>query len=317
MVDRASQPAVVALKVQPSRLISRVVLICLAIEGLLLFLDYRVNYGRLTEIGAIRRFFNMTREDSLASFFSVTQAILLALTLWLIVVVVRNRAATRSRVAGWLLLAVFFSYLAADDGSMFHERMGTAFEDLFEGEGWTGSLVERFPSYAWQILFMPLFGLIGFVLLWFLWVELGNRRSKIVVVAALACLSIAVLLDFLEGLDEDHRFNIYRLIADSADWESYTRRAFERSSYDTLVHFSKTIEEFIEMLANTLLWSVFLEHLMRLAPVLQIRFVPPPSKPRRSGALVSCGRARCGRSLSPPVTAAACRRRSLSPTGTQ
>jgi hypothetical protein len=48
--------------------------------------------------------------------------------------------------------------------------------------------------------------------------------------------------------------------------------AFGRSTYEALAHFSRPIEEFIEMLANTLLWSVFLLHFMRLAPELRMRF---------------------------------------------
>jgi hypothetical protein len=41
---------------------------------------------------------------------------------------------------------------------------------------------------------------------------------------------------------------------------------------EALAHFSRSIEEFIEMLANTLLWSVFLLPFMRLAPDLRMRF---------------------------------------------
>ncbi len=52
---------------------------------------------------------------------------------------------------------------------MIHERLGTAVETLGEDS----RLLEAFPSFAWQILFVPLFGALGLFMLWFLWRELG------------------------------------------------------------------------------------------------------------------------------------------------
>lgn len=135
-----------------------------------------------------------------------------------------------------------------------------------------GGLLDRFPSYAWQVLFMPLFSLVGALLVWFMWRELQDQGARLIVLIALVLLSSAVALDFVEGLDEDHPLNAYAYIADTFDWETYTESAFGRSTYEALAHFSRSIEEFIEMLANTLLWSVFLLHFMRLAPELRMRF---------------------------------------------
>ncbi len=151
-------------------------------------------------------------------------------------------------------------------------EQGEFFSSLLEGLGWAGGLLERFPSYAWQLLYMPLFSLVGVLLVWFMWRELPDKRSRVIVVIALACLSFAVVLDFVEGLDEDHPLNLYTYIADTFDWEARTQRAFGASTFETLAHFSRSIEDFTEMLANTLLWSVFLLHFMRLAPDLRVRF---------------------------------------------
>ena len=46
-----------------------------------------------------------------------------------------------------------------------------------------------------------------------------------------------------------------------------------RSGYDTLQHFSRSAEETLEMLANSLLWFLFLSNLPRVASGgLQVRF---------------------------------------------
>ena len=62
-------------------------------------------------------------------------------------------------------------------------------------------------------------------------------------------------------------------ITEAVDFGDSTEYRFRRTAYDTLGHFSKSIEEFLEMLGNTLLWVVFLQHLSGLARDLRIRFV--------------------------------------------
>ena len=57
---------------------------------------------------------------------------------------------------GWLVMALFFSYIALDDGAALHERLGSTFRVLQQrapvgaaagGEG----LLDVFPSYAVQV----------------------------------------------------------------------------------------------------------------------------------------------------------------------
>ena len=57
------------LSVDPTQVARRVFICCLLIEVGFVLLDYHVNYGRLTEVGAMRRLTNIAREDSLASWF--------------------------------------------------------------------------------------------------------------------------------------------------------------------------------------------------------------------------------------------------------
>ena len=221
-------------------------------EVMFVILDYYVNFGRLTEIGAIRRMFNSTREDGLASWFATTQTLLTALTLWLIYAVSKRQVTPRWKVRSWDLLAIFFTYMAIDDGAAVHERLGTA------SEKWaaTRDAVQSFPSYAWQVLFVPLFAGFGLFMLCFLWKELPRPVDRLLVIAALGCFTVAVVMDYFEGLEDGYGW-----------WVSnYGGNA------KTMAHFSKSIEEFLEMLGITILLVTFLGHLARTARTLRFDF---------------------------------------------
>ena len=78
-----------------TRVARRVFVCCLLIEVGFVLLDYHVNYGRLTEVGAMRRLTNIAREDSLASWFGTTQTLLVALTAWVVLWLVAAAGAPR------------------------------------------------------------------------------------------------------------------------------------------------------------------------------------------------------------------------------
>jgi hypothetical protein len=269
----------VEIPVRSGRLIRTVVLSCVAFEALLVLLDYHVNYGHLTDLGPLRRLTNITREDSLASFFGTTQTLLISLTLWLVWITVRARQTVRWRRTGWLVLALFFSLMTVDDGAMLHERAGTVFSEVHSSDAPGGEatelgarVLEAFPSYAWQIVALPFFVALGIFLLVFLWHDLDDLRPRLIVASALVCFAIAVGMDFVEGLNEEHPWNLYTHLTETIDFGDYTQYRFRHDPYDTLRHFSKSIEEFLELLGNTLLWSVFLRRLVEMAPKLHIRF---------------------------------------------
>jgi hypothetical protein len=268
-------PPGVELALDPQRLVRTVLLVCLLTNLALFLLDALVNYPAWIDLPSMRRLFNTTREDGLASWFGVTQTVLVALTLWLIFVTARQHPGSRWRQAGWLVLAIFFSYMAVDDGSALHERLGTAIEEIQEsgsGDSWGAALLDVFPSYAWQVFLLPFFGALGLFTLVFLWGELRETPDRVVIAAAIGCMVLAVGLDFVEGLDPDHPWNVYTRLSERFGLGGMTTRAYE-TPYEVLRHFSKSIEECLEMLAMTLLWVVFLRHWIWSTGDLRVRFV--------------------------------------------
>ena len=256
-------PDSIRLEINANRAITILLVTIIAVEVLLVLADAIINVGRLAEIGAIRRFFNITREDGVASWFSVTQTWMLGLTAAFLYLLVRASDHARWRRVGWAIIAVFLFYMAMDDGAMFHERIGTSVKTMIHGDDAGSGVVIAgfFPSYAWQLVFLPIFAAFGIFILWFLNRELELRRDKLMVVAAIALLVLAVVADFFEGMDLDHPLNLH-------GWIFYT---WDVTEYQ-VSHFSKAIEEFMEMLAMTLLWVTFLRHLVRIAPRIDLRF---------------------------------------------
>ena len=227
----------------------------LAIELLLVFLDLYVNWGKAADSSAIRRMFNITREDGLASWFAVTQTFVVALVLWAIFAVSARDQEKKLERFGWLLLAVFFTYMAIDDGAMVHERLGTASKNLGD-DSLISQVTGAFPSYAWQALFLLPLTIMGMFMLWFLWRTLTDKVSRIGIIAALSLFGIAVAMDYIEGLEHG-----YTPLADAYGWSGSSVR-----------HFAKSIEEFLEMLAMSLWLVIFLRYFARRTPEFCVHF---------------------------------------------
>lgn len=238
--------------VDAGRFLRNLFLACLVIETGLVCLDLTVNWWQWSDSGSIRRLFNTTREDGLASWFAVSQTLLVALTLWVIAAALHRQGAPGVRRIGWVVIALFFSYMCIDDGAAVHERLGSAFE--------ASAGVGAFPSYAWQYLLLPFFALMGAFTLYFLWNEMPRRSDHLKVAAALGCFVLAVGMDFVEGMDDG-----YRGLAAATGWQSGTIR-----------HFSKSLEEFIEMAGMSIFLVTFLGFLAATAPHLSVRFVNRP-----------------------------------------
>jgi hypothetical protein len=261
---RAPRAAQVELRVPARRWIGWIVGFCFIAEASFVVLDYHVNYGRLTEIVPLRQLANIAREDGLASWFGTTQTLMIALTLWLIHGCVRRVPASGWRRAGWLVLALLFTYMAVDDGAQVHERLSLALYDHAEAGGtlpsWISSSLDRFPSYFWQLVVLPLLAASGAIGLIFVWRELGSARLRGVVASAVACMVLAVALDFVEGLAEDHPWNVFAWLARTIDFGDWTEYRFRSDAFDTVSHFAKSAEETLEMVGNTLLWLAFLRY---------------------------------------------------------
>ncbi len=240
--------------------------VAVACEVFLVWADFYLNYSRGTPYGPLRRFFNIAREDGAASWLGVMQTVLIALTLLALHLGSRARPdATRLQRWGWLVLAASFAYMAFDDGTQFHERIGSVWgtsreRAMLDGEagGWAARLATNFPSYNWQLLFLPLFGALGLFMLVFLWRELDSRGARTALLASIGLLACAVALDFVEGLPRAHPWNVIAAWSRDAGWKAFTMEQFGRPGFDALRHFAKAIEEFIEMLAQTILWAALI-----------------------------------------------------------
>jgi hypothetical protein len=237
---------------------SRVLLFCLAAEASFILLDYHLNYGRLIDVGAMRRLFNIAREDGLASWFASTQTLLVGLTFLALYAVDRSR--------GYLILALGFCYLAVDDGAQLHERFSSTFDALTEAK--------RFPSYTWHLLFLPPFAVLGLYLLWFLWRRLVAPGSRLLLLCAMTLLALAIGLDFFEGLPEEHPVNVYAAtLGRYPSLDTWSEERFGTTGGEALRHFSKSLEEALEMGAMSVLWFVLLRHVETSAPDLRLRAV--------------------------------------------
>jgi hypothetical protein len=239
----------------------RLLLLLVGIELFFVLLDIVVNYAEVIEYTSIQRLCNIAREDGLAAWFMTSQTLVAAMVLWLLYWLSRNREEPNTFYRrGWLVLALFFTYMSADDGAQIHERMGTMIEDMLEKASMAGETsalaqwLEIFPSYEWQFL-LPFFALMGLYVLYFLWKVLGFGRPLLMVLAAFSCFTVAVVLDFIEGMEAGHPLNVY----------SWLKQAYLLENY-TVDHFAKALEEFLEMLGISLFLAVFVAQLSRVLP---------------------------------------------------
>ncbi len=254
--------APIKINVNAALLIRNLFIFCIFFEIFLFLIDAVVNYGRFTEISALRGLCNIASEDGLASWFMTTQTFMTGLTLWLIFLVSKKSSMPKKTIAGWCILAIFFTYMAVDDGAQIHERLGSTFEAIYNVESsqgtsssWGTQILEIYPSYPWQLLFVPFLAAIGLFMLLFLWRELSERSARVLIVVAIICLAAAVCLDFLEGLDiYNHALSLHAWTGDQVNLHLTAIR-----------HFSKSLEEFIEMLSMTIFFVTFIKHFIRLA----------------------------------------------------
>lgn len=226
----------------------RIFVACVAIELLLVFLDSTINFHHYSDTGAIRRLFNMTREDGLASWFMVLQTIVAAITLLLISLIERDRQATTKKHWYWAILALFFLYLSADDAAKIHERLGT----LYDSYGSDNGIASLFPSYGWHVAVLPFFVVAGLAMLGFLWKEITTPYARALLLLAPLIMALAISLDFVEGLEHDHPWNLYTWFSE-----------YWQISPNTIRHFGKTLEEFLEMLSISLLLMLFIRKLFQ------------------------------------------------------
>lgn len=237
--------------VHTARFIRNIFLFLLAIEVVIVLADIFFNRMALIPSGAVQRFSNITREDGFGNWFSATQTLVAGVVLWVIFFSLRQ---TEERfgvhVWGWGLLACFFTLMGFDDATQLHERVGSAVDDLFPGDG------SNEQTYTWHFTMGPFFVAMGFFILYFLWKENRTLRGRLFYLAALSLYGTAVVLDFIEGLKHSPYPYVAKLIGRDPDFVEHT---------------SKVIEEFFEDLGTTFFLLTFLNKLCSLPITWVIR----------------------------------------------
>jgi hypothetical protein len=240
----------------------RVLAALVTIEVSLFALDFFISHREVVASRDLQALFDITHEDTIGTWVSTTQYLALAFTAWLLRLRTRNLPDAAGRARGWGVLAVFFAYMSFDDGSRFHERIGSLFGDHAADipakfvAGMAGGLIDWFPSYNWQLAFFPVFASAGLFLVVFLGRELRSAALHALVLGGLSCWVFAVFLDFLEGASEGMSL----------------LQAVFGGSYRATEHIVRAVEETVELFGATLMLTAFTEHLSRVADGWSVRF---------------------------------------------
>jgi len=211
----------------------------------LFFFDSLVNSYSHDIPNKIRVLFDITLEANIPTWYSSVIALFVGLT-GLLIVQHYYRLKQTSKIIIWSIISLFFIYMSMDDTSQFHERIATAWANYANSTNDTlsSTLAGNFESYYWQLLFLPIFGLIGFVMLYVIKTEFKNALAKKLFIAGLSCFVIAVGLDYIDGVDRYYDFVIQNTSI----------------QFKALEHLSRAVEEMIEMIGLGLIFTSLLLH---------------------------------------------------------
>jgi len=242
-----------------------ILVVLFSIELLLVVLDLSFSYADILNNLALQQLFNLAREGSLGSWFSSTQLLLTGAVLWLLFVRFLNDSSTPVfKKYAWALIALFFTFMAIDDAAAIHETIGSTYEDIVSNadeakDVMGGEILQSYPSYPWQVILGPVFLLMGLFIFIFIWAEVSLRSMRLLLIAALGCYAIAVGLDYVEGV-----YGGYKTIIVTTGLD-----------YDSVMHISKVIEEFLEMLGTTFFLVLFIKHLAMHTESIEFKFHKP------------------------------------------
>lgn len=231
-----------------------------AFEILLFMLDGFVSYVKVVgDYGNVHRITNLTREDSIGTWFACLQAFWVSMAFLAVGLVQRTLGSPEWKRWCWFLLALFFFYVSVDDGSKIHERVGSMAGELLEEKGGEDHPLLNFPTYYWHMVYMPAFFFIGLFIFGFLWVELKTMAARLTLLAALGFYVLSQGLDFLEEIEP-----VQEAVQDFFDASEYT-----------VLHFSKISEELMEMVGTTFFLIMPLKYLIDRLADLRVRFLLP------------------------------------------
>lgn len=259
MANPASETAPNEVRIDPRGVAIRLIGATLALEVLLLVLDYVFNFFDVVGSLQIRRIFNIAREESLPTWFASLQAVLVALTAAGMVWIERLKRASHT-VWRWGVVAGFFLYVGVDDAASIHERLGTALADAMPE---SSTLLSLFPSFSWHLFVAPFLGAALFAVAVILWRLIPHLWARQLIIVGLSCFAVSQGLDFLEGIDD-----LYDNWAMSLGVEDYT-----------VAHGLRAVEEMLEMFGTTAFWTVVLFHWVERTAGLHITLDPPEQRP--------------------------------------
>ena len=240
----------------------------LVVIGLLLVFDYVFNYLDVLDDRSFRRIWNIARENSIPTWVSSMLAHLLAITVFAIAATQRALL-TAWKTAAWVLIGLFFLWIGIDDFAEIHEKLGGVLERLVEANAndAVADVLLWNPSFSWHTFILPVFAAFGLFILGFLWMSFRQFGLLRFLTLGFSCWAVAQGIDFVEGLDEAE--DLYERIQSSL--------GIEREYGVT--HTFKVVEETLEMLGTTLLWTGFLYYLARVSNGLQFRLDSPAADP--------------------------------------
>lgn len=226
------------------------------LDLLLVILDLTINYARPINFIPLRRLRNIAREDGIGTYIGSFQTLCAGFTLSIIWLHSKLKHENVSSIRGWGFLSVFFCYMALDDVSGLHERIGAAVREILQSSTGESSAPPKFPSYTWQICFGPFLAFILIYMIRHFNREITNIWQRNFLLCAIICYVSAVFFDFLEGLD-----GFFPIVAGRLAVKTYA-----------VSHFSKVAEEFLELLGGTFFLTAFSGYLQSKADAIKIKF---------------------------------------------
>lgn len=232
--------------------------ILLALEVLVVVLDIVFCVYRVTNLSPIRRFLDMTREESVGTWVSSMLFLLIGVQCFLLSLSIDPNE-SKWRKLDWYVFSVFFIFLSIDDAARIHERFGSAFAilvDKSKPDTFLYKVGHWFPSYYWQLLYMPLLATMALCLFLLIFLKSKDSFLKLTIFLGFGLLGFSQCIDFVEGLDPD-----YRMIRDL-----FSIR------FTTADHFVKIFEEFLEMLGLTVIFFTLQSYFLKDLNSISIKF---------------------------------------------
>ena len=224
----------------------------------LVLCDFVFTFRDITDYYVFYRIFDMTKEESIPNWYASILLFCIGLTSLLIYIIQRAQGVSGSESSPWLLCSGFFTFLSMDDGAKIHERLGSFFRDLTEdGDGifWIfQDLLETASTYSWQVFVLPVFLFIAFFMVFWGYQNVKNVKTQGWVLFGGLCIGAALGADYFEGLVDN-------------DVVSLEGRSL---SVDTIEHYQRVIEEFLEMSGFVAILRGLWIYLLSLINTLQI-----------------------------------------------